>query len=156
VELLSAADEFSELPVRHNEEHLNADLNKNVRFEVDGDMSSPHVKTNLLLQAHFGATSLPIADYLTDTKTVLDNAPRVLQALVDVCGDQGLLPQALLAMVRLDLFCVCACVCLCVSVPDYVRASNEGRPCLLWQADRNYEDMLCMKIHALILEIILH
>lgn len=41
---------------------------------------------------------LPIADYLTDTKSVLDNAPRVLQALVDVCGDQGLLNEALLVM----------------------------------------------------------
>ena len=105
--MLSAAEEFAELPVRHNEEHLNADLNKKVRFEVDGDMSSAHVKTNLLLQAHFGATSLPIADYLTDTKTVLDNAPRVLQALVDVCGDQGLLPQAMLAMVRITYVDVC-------------------------------------------------
>jgi len=98
LQLLCAAEEFSELPVRHNEEHLNADLNKAVREALDSDMQSPHTKANLLIQAHLGSAPLPIADYLTDTKTVLDNAPRVLQALVDVCGDQGLLNEALLAM----------------------------------------------------------
>lgn len=37
-------------------------------------LDSPHVKANLLFQAHFARAPLPMSDYVTDTKTVLDNA----------------------------------------------------------------------------------
>jgi len=40
---------------------------------------SPHTKAHLLLQAHFSRAPLPITDYLTDTKSVLDQALRILQ-----------------------------------------------------------------------------
>lgn len=40
---------------------------------------NPHTKTHLLLQAHFSREQLPMSDYLTDTKSVLDQAIRVLQ-----------------------------------------------------------------------------
>lgn len=108
LDLLCNAEEFAELPVRHNEEHLNADLNKKIRTKLASDMLSPHTKTNLLLQAHFGREALPIADYLTDTKTVMDNVPRVLQAFVDVCGDKGYLSAAFMAMVRRHHICIAA------------------------------------------------
>ena len=53
--VLSKATEFAELPVRHNEEHINADLAKEVEFGVmGGRMESAHTKTSLLLQAHMG------------------------------------------------------------------------------------------------------
>ena len=39
----------------------------------------PHAKANLLLQAHLSRLPLPISDYITDTKTVLDNSLRILQ-----------------------------------------------------------------------------
>jgi len=42
---------------------------------------SPHTKTHLLLQAHFSSAPLPIADYVTDTKSVLDQALRILQVI---------------------------------------------------------------------------
>jgi hypothetical protein len=42
-------------------------------------LTSPHVKANLLLQAHLARAALPIADYVTDTKSVLDQAVRILQ-----------------------------------------------------------------------------
>lgn len=41
---------------------------------------------------------LPIADYRTDTKTVLDQYVRVLQAMVDVAADAGLLTTCLNTM----------------------------------------------------------
>lgn len=41
---------------------------------------SPYTKTFLLLQAHFSRLGLPNSDYLTDTKSALDNATRVMQA----------------------------------------------------------------------------
>ena len=85
--LLCAATEFSELPVRHNEEKVNAELEKSplVRWTVRGDgrmssekdLSSSSGKAFLLLQAHcsrttLGNLALPIPDYVTDTRTVLD------------------------------------------------------------------------------------
>lgn len=49
----------------------------------------------LSLQAYFFRAKLPITDYINDTKTVLDQAPRVLNALLDVAVEMGLLDVAL-------------------------------------------------------------
>jgi activating signal cointegrator complex subunit 3 len=71
--ILSNAKEFSGLPVRHNEDILNEALTHLVPISVPKhDLESPHVKSNLLLQAHFERCPLPITDYITDTKSVLD------------------------------------------------------------------------------------
>ena len=40
---------------------------------------SPHTKTHLLFQSHFCEQALPSSDYYTDTKSVLDQAIRILQ-----------------------------------------------------------------------------
>jgi activating signal cointegrator complex subunit 3 len=40
-------------------------------------------------QAHFGRGSLPISDYHTDTRSVLDGSLRFMQAMVDVSADEG-------------------------------------------------------------------
>lgn len=40
---------------------------------------SSYTKTFLLLQAHFSRLPLPNTDYLTDTKSTLDNTARVMQ-----------------------------------------------------------------------------
>lgn len=50
---------------------------------------SPHVKANLLLQAHFSGVPFPISDFNTDLKNVLDQSVRILQAMVDVAADAG-------------------------------------------------------------------
>ena len=85
--LLSSAFEFSEVPVRHNEDKLNAELmqHEDMPWKVDEeDCGESNVKAFLLIQAHLYRVPLPIVDYLTDSKLVLDQAPRVLNALVDV------------------------------------------------------------------------
>ena len=56
---------------------------------------SPHTKAHLLLQAHFSRTALPIADYMTDTKSVLDQAIRIMQSMIDACAEQGWLATVL-------------------------------------------------------------
>ena len=57
-----------------------SDLAKQVPLEVNPHtMDSAHTKTNILLQAHFGQIPLPSTDYNTDTKSVLDQAIRILQ-----------------------------------------------------------------------------
>ena len=94
--VLCDASEFDELPVRHNEEHVHAQMANELPWPVDrGALDSPHVKANLLLQAHFARSALPMSDYVTDTKSVLDQALRVLQAMVDVCADGGWLHTTL-------------------------------------------------------------
>lgn len=50
--VLCAACEYDELPVRHNEDKLNAALAQDVRLRVDPrSVDDPHTKANLLLQA---------------------------------------------------------------------------------------------------------
>jgi len=78
------ANEFSELPVRHNEDHVNSELAAKLPLSVDPHTyDSSNTKTHLLLQAHFSRVPLPSADYHTDTKSVMDQVLRVLQ--VSVC-----------------------------------------------------------------------
>ncbi len=78
------ASEYNELPVRHNEDVMNTALAKKLPLPVSPPDSydSPHSKAHLLLQAHFSHSDLPIADYQTDTKSVLDQALRILQVCV--------------------------------------------------------------------------
>ena len=79
IPLLSNAIEFACLPVRHNEDILNEALSHLVPLKVSkATLESPHTKANLLLQAHFERCPLPITDYITDTKSVLDQSIRIL------------------------------------------------------------------------------
>lgn len=74
------AEEYAELPVRHNEDQLNSQLALQLPLQVNPhSYDSAHTKTHLLLQAHFSHAQLPCSDYTTDTKTVLDNAIRICQ-----------------------------------------------------------------------------
>ena len=74
------AHEFSDLPVRHNEDHVNSELAGKLPLSVDPHTyDSSNTKTHLLLQAHFSRIPLPSADYHTDTKSVMDQVLRVLQ-----------------------------------------------------------------------------
>lgn len=58
----------------------------------------PHTKASLLLQAHMSRLPLPITDYVTDTRSVLDNSARILQAIVDLSAETGWLDSTLSAM----------------------------------------------------------
>ncbi|KAI8617669.1 Sec63 Brl domain-containing protein [Chytriomyces sp. MP71] len=106
--LLSDAPEYNELPVRHNEDKMNETLEDSVPapvmiywrqgMELFGGLPTnlsfgdPHVKAFLLLQAHLTRVQrLPCSDYSTDTTSVLDQSIRVMQAMVDIAADKGLL-----------------------------------------------------------------
>lgn len=52
----------------------------------------------LLVQAHLARLPAPISDYVTDTKSVLDQSLRILQAMTDVSADAGWLDTALVTM----------------------------------------------------------
>jgi activating signal cointegrator complex subunit 3 len=83
---VSDSYEYREVPVRHNEEKLNEGLAEKLDLSDTqyGSFESPHVKTLLLLQAHIWRVPVPIADYKTDLKNVLDQFVRIVQAMVDV------------------------------------------------------------------------
>lgn len=96
IDILSKAKEFAGLPVRHNEDVLNEALMHLVPLKVPKhNLDSPHVKANLLLQAHFDRCPLPITDFITDTKSVLDQSIRVLQGMIDIATHKGSLQNAL-------------------------------------------------------------
>lgn len=90
LEILSHCEEYDEVPVRHNEENLNAALAQLCPYPVDKTkFECPKVKTLLLFQAYFSGAPLPIRDYITDTKLVLDSAVRFLQAMIDLTAERG-------------------------------------------------------------------
>ncbi|KAI5866624.1 Sec63-domain-containing protein [Durotheca rogersii] len=104
---MSRATEYDELPVRHNEDLINAELSNNLPFEGNTfglPMWDPHVKAFLLLQAHMARIDLPIADYVGDQTSVLDQAIRIIQASIDVLTELGYLSSCL-EMIKL-LQCV--------------------------------------------------
>ncbi|CCF57836.1 hypothetical protein KAFR_0D01890 [Kazachstania africana CBS 2517] len=104
---LSMAVEYNELPVRGGEIIMNVEMSAQSRYSVEstftGDhelpMWDPHVKAFLLLQAHLSRVDLPIADYVQDTISVLDQSLRILQAYIDVASELGYL-GTVMAMIK--------------------------------------------------------
>ena len=96
---LSNAEEFAELPVRHNEDKYNIELAKLVPIKVDmSRIDTPHTKAHLLFQALFERCEVPVSDYSTDMRSVVENSARLVQAMIDVAACQGYLVAALGAM----------------------------------------------------------
>jgi len=68
-------------------------------------------------QAHFSQLELPISDYVTDLKSVLDQSIRIIQAMIDICANSGWLSSSITCMRLLQmvmqvvisvLFCGCS------------------------------------------------
>ncbi|ORX87093.1 Sec63-domain-containing protein [Basidiobolus meristosporus CBS 931.73] len=96
--ILCDAYEYEEFPVRHEEDLINKELEKELPHQANLPYDSPHAKSFLLLQAHFSRLRLPISDYMTDTISVLDQSIRILQAMVDIAATQGYLTTCLEVM----------------------------------------------------------
>ena len=93
------ATEFDELPVRHNEDLINAELSKNLPLNAELlglPMWDPHVKAFLLLQAYFSRIDLPISDYVGDQNSVLDQSIRIVQASIDVLTELSYLSSCVM------------------------------------------------------------
>lgn len=102
---MCGATEFDELPVRHNEDLINAELSNNLPFKADAlglPMWDPHVKAFLLLQAYMSRIDLPISDYVGDQNSVLDQSIRIIQASIDVLTELGYLSSCMLMMTLLQ------------------------------------------------------
>lgn len=105
LEIVANASEYAALPARHSEDrvlgrvanHLpNLKLPQGDRA-VEDRFALPHVKTLVLFHSHFARLSLS-SELVEDRNVALAEAPRLVQALVDVISSSGWLAPALHAM----------------------------------------------------------
>lgn len=103
LEIISSAAEYEDLPVRHHEDNLLRTLSQRLPNKLTNSSggqpkyNDPHIKTNLLLQAHLCRLQLG-AELQGDTEIVLSKAIRLIQACVDVLSSNGWLSPAVAAM----------------------------------------------------------
>uniref|UniRef100_A0A8C1DWS1 Activating signal cointegrator 1 complex subunit 3 n=1 Tax=Cyprinus carpio carpio TaxID=630221 RepID=A0A8C1DWS1_CYPCA len=98
IEIISNAAEYKNIPIRHHEDTLLRQLAQKVPHKLNNPkFNDPHVKTNLLLQAHLSRMQLS-AELQSDTEEILSKAVRLIQACVDVLSSNGWLSPALAAM----------------------------------------------------------
>jgi pre-mRNA-splicing helicase BRR2 len=91
LEIVSSAQEFEDLPIRHHEEGPLRRLYDRCRVKVDtADYTSPHFKAFLLLQAHFSRLNLS-EDLKIDQAHVLGKVVGLLSACVDVMSSKSFL-----------------------------------------------------------------
>lgn len=80
-----------------------------------------------VLQAHFSRAELPISDYVTDLKSVLDQSIRIIQAMIDVCANSGWLSSALTCMHLLQMIIQVNCMGSPFLFQIY---KNESKSCI--------------------------
>ncbi|VDM17646.1 unnamed protein product [Hydatigera taeniaeformis] len=95
--ILSMSEEFADIPVRHGEDEVNATLAGEMPLRLRESPESGHAKAHLLLQAHLSrkTAGLPVADYITDTASLLEQMPRLLAAMLDCAALKGHLATVL-------------------------------------------------------------
>jgi pre-mRNA-splicing helicase BRR2 len=99
IEILSAASEFSSLPMRYGEEKALKILARNLPYEImdSAHFNDPNTKALVLLQCHFSRKSLS-TDFRLDQQVVVKGSICLIQAIVDVISSSGWLKPALAAM----------------------------------------------------------
>ncbi|XP_044737520.1 putative U5 small nuclear ribonucleoprotein 200 kDa helicase [Chrysoperla carnea] len=103
LEIVSSAAEYDDVPIRHKEDNLLRSLAQRLPNKITGTggappkYNDPHIKTNLLLQAHLTRLQLG-AELQGDTEVILSKAIRLIQACVDVLSSNGWLSPAVAAM----------------------------------------------------------
>ncbi|EDQ89655.1 uncharacterized protein MONBRDRAFT_36978 [Monosiga brevicollis MX1] len=99
LEIISSATEFEVIPVRQREDRLLKQLAQRLPMKQKPDAlyTDPHVKVNLLLQAHFSRIQLP-PELQSDQEQVLRMVLRFVAACVDVLSSSLWLEPALAAM----------------------------------------------------------
>ena len=67
------------------------------------NFEDPHIKTYLLLQSFMLRLPLPVADFVNDQSSVLDNSIRLINALADIAGELKLSNQLRLIFTTMPL-----------------------------------------------------
>ncbi|KAL7750398.1 Pre-mRNA-splicing helicase BRR2 [Sorochytrium milnesiophthora] len=106
LEIVASAAEYENTVIRHHEDKLLQRIYDRcpVKFTAAPKFNDPHVKANILLQAHFSRIQLP-ADLESDQRLVLSKIIPLIQACVDVISSNGWLNPAL-AVMELSQMCV--------------------------------------------------
>lgn len=98
IEILCSSSEYEGLPIRYKEDSLLRQLSTRIPLKLSNiKYNDPHVKANLLLQAHLSRLQVS-AELQSDTEEILKKAIRLIQACVDVLSSNGWLTPALTAM----------------------------------------------------------
>ncbi|XP_059610853.1 U5 small nuclear ribonucleoprotein 200 kDa helicase [Phlebotomus argentipes] len=103
LEIISSAAEYEDIVVRHHEENILRSLAQRLPNKLVGPngaspkYNDPHIKTNLLLQAHLCRFQLG-PELQGDTEMILGKSIRLIQACVDVLSSNGWLSPAVAAM----------------------------------------------------------
>eukprot|EP00055_Hartaetosiga_balthica_P018407 m.134146 g.134146 ORF g.134146 m.134146 type:complete len:2176 (-) comp9519_c1_seq1:89-6616(-) len=99
LEILCSASEFKKIPVRYREDRILRALSQRVPLSQrkNAKFNDPHVKANLLIQAHMNRIQLS-PELHHDQEEVLRILPRLLQACVDVLSSSSWLSPAITAM----------------------------------------------------------
>lgn len=106
LEVVSAASEFDEIPVRQHEagklRRLAAHLP--MKLESAAGFTDGRSKINVLMQAHFSRLALP-GELAEDQRFVVVTAHRLMQAIVDIVSSEGWLSPALAAQELCQMLC---------------------------------------------------
>ncbi|XP_074602133.1 U5 small nuclear ribonucleoprotein l(3)72Ab [Brevipalpus obovatus] len=98
IEVISAATEYEHLPIRHREEQVLKQIYEVMPYKPrNPKFNDPHLKTNLLIQAHLSRINL-LPELQTDLEEILSKSMRLIRACVDVLSSNGWLDPALAAM----------------------------------------------------------
>jgi len=96
ISILTLADELSHVPVRHTEDEINKQMAQELPIkDPKFNYGKACTKGNLLIQAHLCRMEMPISDYRTDLKTVLDNCIRILLFMADIAKEKNILDTLL-------------------------------------------------------------
>ena len=99
IEILASAVEFSNIIVRPNEDKYLSQLSTRVPLKLSENTShtNPHIKANLLLQAHISRLSLPL-ELQQDCEGIIQSVVRLIYSCVDVLSSFGWLSPVLNSM----------------------------------------------------------
>ena len=98
IEIISNATEYESIPIRHRETELLGKILAKVPNKIPNvKLSDPHVKANLLLQAHLSRIVLS-AELQSDLDQILVKAISLIRACIDVISSNGWLTPAIAAM----------------------------------------------------------
>jgi pre-mRNA-splicing helicase BRR2 len=99
MEILSAASEFSSLPIRHGEEKMLRILARTLKHQISdtAQFNDSNTKALVLLQCHFSRKTISM-DLKLDQRRTIGDSINLIQAIVDVISSNGWLKPALAAM----------------------------------------------------------
>ncbi|KAF2789546.1 Sec63-domain-containing protein [Melanomma pulvis-pyrius CBS 109.77] len=89
LEIITAATEFEEIPIRRHENQILGRVYDRVPYKMqDANFETPHFKAFVLLQAHFSRMQLPV-DLAKDQEIVVKKVLNILSASVDVLSSEA-------------------------------------------------------------------